>query len=386
MPALIDSTLREGEQSVGVGFSPASRLEIVRLLAALGIEEIELGIAAPRNRSQLAELLGRCRPPQTPRGAPRLALWCRCRAEDIALAAELRPDVLSLSIPTSDLHLTRRLGQSREWAAATLPQAITLARQLGIGSVSVGFEDASRAEPHFLEELARLVHRAGGERLRLADTVGILSPAKMADLVRRLLRVTPLAVGVHAHNDFGMATANTVAAFEAGAEWGDAAVLGLGERAGMARLEEVAGYLTLGSQENGYRTQMLKPLCATVARAAGRAIAANHPVVGEAVFTCETGLHLQGLLRDPATYEPFAPERVGSARRLLFGAKTGRRAVEEALRANDQMVGEAGVETLVSAIRGLATAQPPLTTAELVELGLSHPLPPGRPEQVTPWP
>ncbi|MDH5298457.1 MAG: pyruvate carboxyltransferase [Desulfobulbaceae bacterium] len=364
MPGLIDSTLREGEQGVGTRFSLADKVRIVRLLAKLGIEEIELGIAGGTHR--LEELIRQCRSvrPQT-----RLALWCRCRTEDIRGAARLRPEVLSLSMPASDLHLEQRLGRDREWATSALRSAIGQARALGVINISVGIEDASRAEPRFVDTLARLATEAGANRIRLADTVGICSPARMGELVRRVRRVTPIAIGVHCHNDFGMATANTVAALEAGAQWGDVTVLGLGERAGLARLEEVVGYLALGRGRHHYRTTLLKPLAATVARAANRPIAPHQPVVGATIFACETGLHLQGLLRNPATYEPFAPERVGASRQLFFGDKVGKRAVQELMASKGKPVAQAGLDLLANAIRREARErQRPLTEIELCRL------------------
>ncbi|MCK5233152.1 MAG: hypothetical protein KAR13_22975, partial [Desulfobulbaceae bacterium] len=140
-----------------------------------------------------------------------------------------------------------------------------------------------------------------------------------------------LEIGVHTHNDFGMATANAIAALEAGADWADVTVLGLGERAGNARLEEITGYLALNSKKRTYNLQYLKNLCREVARAANNKISPRHPVVGEQIFSCESGLHLQGLLREPSTYEPFSPDMVGTERSLLFGEKIGRRAVADYL-------------------------------------------------------
>ena len=332
MQGLIDSTLREGAQSVGVHFSKQDKIKIARTLAEIGIEEIELGIAAV-GAEQLDDLFSSCRPLTN---GSRLALWCRCKNDDIAVAARLQPDVLSLSIPTSDLHLREKLGRDRKWAAANLRAAIHQAKDLGLKYISVGFEDAGRADPLFLEQLAQIVDQNGGHRIRLADTVGTCSPGRIQEMILNLRRTTAIAIGIHAHNDFGMATANTISAIEAGADWGDVSTLGLGERAGMAKLEEVAGFLALQHRRPGYRIDLLKTLCETVGKAAGRTILPHHPVIGEDIFACETGLHLQGLLREPSTYEPFNPQLVGSERRLLFGIKAGKRAVQEFLTRREQ--------------------------------------------------
>lgn len=184
-------------------------------------------------------------------------------------------------------------------------------------------EDASRADTDFLVATAKIAQQHGATRIRLADTVGICSPARMTRLVQTMKEAVSLPVAVHCHNDFGMATANSIAALEAGADSLDATVLGLGERAGNCRLEEVIGYLALVLGEQRYHPEFLPELCQLVAESAGRDIAENHPLVGSAIFTCESGLHQHGLTVNPDMYEPYAPERVGGTRRLRFGEKPG---------------------------------------------------------------
>ncbi|RJX31487.1 MAG: pyruvate carboxyltransferase [Desulfurivibrio sp.] len=347
MKGLIDSTLREGEQAPGVFFPLAVKIRIARLLARIGIEEIELGIATPYDE-ELPTLLRILR--RMVRSS-RLALWSRCVAADIDFAATLAPDILSLSIPASDLHIFEKLGRSRSWVRETLASAIRRSLAKGIPAVSVGLEDASRADEDFLGQLIQTAEQAGAARVRLADTVGIMSPAAIAGLVRRISRITRLEIGVHTHNDFGMATANAIAALQAGADWADATVLGIGERAGNSRLEEMAGYLALRGDRRPYKTEHLRSLCLTVAHAAARPIAGSHPVVGEEIFTCETGLHLQGLTRNPATYEPYEPERVGGQRRLLLGRKSGKRAIRDRLQALGCTLPEERLEQVVHLVR-----------------------------------
>ncbi len=324
MRGLVDSTLREGGQSVGVALGLAAKIKVVRGLRRLGVEEIELGQAAGRD-PHLPELIRLCRSED---GGSRSALWSRCHPEDIKQAAILAPDVLSLSIPVSDCHIMRRLGRSRAWILDSVRAALRLSGDLGFKVISLGLEDVTRADLAFVEEVAGLAAENGAHRLRLADTLGIASPDELATLVRRIRKNSGLELAVHTHNDFGMATANAIAALDAGADWADATVLGIGERAGAARLEELAAYLALRRGRN-YTVRELGPLCRLVAKEAAVPIAAGHPVVGEKIFSCETGLHLQGLLREAATYEPYAPELVGARRRLLFGRKIGRRAVLE---------------------------------------------------------
>lgn len=363
---IIDSTLREGEQTPGVCFSQKERLDIIAHLARVGVEEIELGIASARN-SHLPELVARSREHIGTKS--RLAIWCRCRGDDIDFAAACAPDVLSLSIPASDLHIGRRLQKDRPWILRTLEESITLSLQAGIPEVSVGLEDATRADGSFLDLLAQTAQRSGAARIRLADTVGICSPAEMADLVQRVKKNTTLPLGVHTHNDFGMATANGIAALDAGATWIDATVLGLGERAGNCRLEEVIGFLSLKRGLNRYRTGELRALCLQVSAAAGINIPPGHPVVGEAIFTCETGLHLHGLTSDPSTYEPYDPDRVGARRNLRFGHKVGRRALASHLQALGCPVDDKQIELLLDRLRSSAIGLP--SDEELIRLATS---------------
>ncbi|MCL7486734.1 MAG: pyruvate carboxyltransferase [Desulfobulbaceae bacterium] len=328
LAGIIDSTLREGEQTPGVSFSREQKLKIVQLLAASGVDEIEIGVATPRS-PELLSLVNEAA--LIARGTSRISLWSRCLTEDIQFAARCNPDTLSLCMPVSDIHLQEKLHRDRQWVLENLDRSITNALELGFATVSVGLEDATRADPDFLHQAVEVISRAGASRLRLADTVGIASPAMIARLVQALQATTPIPIGVHTHNDFGMATGNAVAALEAGAQWVDATVLGLGERAGNCRLEELTGYLSIMERVDRYRPEFLRNLCDTVAEAAGVVISASHPMVGDKIFTCETGLHVQGLSADPNTYEPYNPLLLGRSRTLLFGGKTGRGAVRNRL-------------------------------------------------------
>lgn len=326
MPRLIDTTLREGEQTPGLHLRLATKKRIVAGLTQTAVDEIELGVVSAAN-PDLAALVRHlathfpCQP---------FSLWCRCRADDIRLAASLRPTVLALSIPASDLHLQKKFNKDRAWARSQVATSIRQARELGLARVALGLEDASRADPAFLRELAVVARAAGAFRLRLADTVGIAEPAMMGELVQAVAGCG-LEVAVHCHNDFGMATANTLHAFRNGALWGDATLLGLGERAGNCRLEEIMAYLVLQKGEKQYDLAALVKLCRQVARATGRDIVPHQPLLGADIFTCQSGIHQQGLLADPTTYEPFAPERVGATRKLLMGSGSGHHGLAAAL-------------------------------------------------------
>lgn len=361
---LIDSTLREGEQMMGVYFTLGQKLEIVRHLAAIGIEEIELGIAAMSPEMSTLILQARQLAPDA-----RLALWCRGLLADIQGSAALNPDVLSISLPVSDLHITRRLGKDRAWVLQQIPLVIDAARQHGVPFVSLGLEDASRADTRFLATVLRQAEAAGADRVRLSDTVGVADPLSWAERIRLVKQDVSLQVGVHTHNDFGMATANALSAVHAGADWADVTVLGLGERAGNARLEEVVGYLALHHHCTQYKTKRLVAVCRAVARMTGLTISPYHPIIGKRIFACESGIHLDGLAKHSETYEPYPPECVLAVRRYALGKKAGSSAVYALLRANGVTISRDDARLLVPQVRAVAhRLGRPLSDREVVRL------------------
>lgn len=364
---LIDTTLREGEQSPGVTFTLAQKKRILDKLALVGIEEVEIGISSKLHPCA-GPLITYCRKYQP---TLTLSLWSRCRTPDILHAASLGPDICSLSVPASKLLLEHKIGKSAQWMLQKMKESILLAKSKGL-RVAVGFEDATRADLPYLLDLARTAQQAGAERIRLADTVGIFSPAKTSHLIQELAqKLTNCTIGFHAHNDFGMATANSIAALEAGGSHVDVTVLGLGERTGCARLEEVAGFLSLASKQASYHTESLKDLAKYVSHLTTRPITTNRPIVGEEIFTCETGLHLQCLQSAPNTYEPFDPKRVSANRKLIYGSKIGKRALEKKLHQLGK--GECTItETTLMQIRGIASKlNRPLTDKELHLLAMT---------------
>lgn len=329
---LVDTTLREGEQTPGLIFSLEQKKEIVDKLLLSGIDEIELGIASPCY-TELPKLISYC---CNNFDKSRFSLWSRCMKSDIDFAANCKIKKISLSIPVSDLHLHDKMNKSRAWAEQTLKDSITYAKERGL-LVAVGFEDATRADINFLKDMAQVAEKAGAFRIRLADTVGIASPGKISDIVQAVHAVlSTCGVGVHTHNDFGMATGNAIAAFENGASWADGAMLGLGERTGCAPLEQLAAYLELVCDDTTKQIKPLKDLAEYLARTPAISIDKRAPILGSDIFICETGLHLQGLFKEPKTYEPYPPEKVGARRKLMIGAKSGKYAIQKQM----QLLGE----------------------------------------------
>lgn len=327
MKGIIDSTLREGEQAANVYFDLTEKLRIIDLLIKVGIDEIELGIAVQNPETR--ELIKQARKLA---GCPKLALWCRCLPGDIEETLALSPDVLALSIPVSDIHIEHKLGQDRRWVMTKARKSIRQAKDKSHCYLSLGLEDASRAEPDFVEEISCLAVEEGVNRIRFADTLGIMDPVSMFRVVTRLRKRFDVDIGVHTHNDFGMATANAIAALKAGADFADVTVSGLGERAGNAALEEVVAFLIKRSKMSQYKLKYLPQIAHYVAQAARIPLSPRSPVVGEDIFTCESGIHIDGIIKNPSNYEPFDPAEVSMRRKFLIGKKTGRSALRHKLK------------------------------------------------------
>lgn len=363
---IIDSTLREGEQTPGTFFSLTDKLAIIDGLARIGVAEIECGISSPYypNTPDLVRHI------HSTHNNIQSSLWCRCHKDDIDFGTAISPDILSLSIPVSDLHIREKLGKDKKWIRKTMRNALRQVTKTKV-KVAIGFEDATRADISFLTEMSLLAKKEGAFRIRLADTVGRATPLEFGSLVATIKKVVGgLSVGVHTHNDFGMATANAITGLENGAEWADTTVLGLGERTGCARLEEIAGYLALIQNNTNLHSTELLPLSRFVAEATKKPIPMNQPIVGERIFTCETGLHLQGLYKNPKTYESYPPERVGGCRSLLLGAKSGKRALAHKLEElGHGQISESKLHTTLKQVRHYAiTSHAPLTDEELLQV------------------
>ena len=340
---IFDTTLRDGEQAPGAGLTAAEKLEVARQLARLKVDVIEAGFPAASNGDfEAVQRIAR-----ETKGGIAVAALARCRDGDPQRAIEAirvaeRPH-LHVFIATSDIHLKHKLKIDRETALAEAVKWVAFGRKALGRDVEIEFsaEDASRTDPEFLLKVYEAVVEAGASTINIPDTVGYAIPSEFAVLVGRTVDLlgSQATISVHCHNDLGLATANTLAAVQAGARQVEVTINGLGERAGNASLEEVvmalrtrptqfsSGAAGGAALAHGVQTEHLTAASRLVSYLTGFAIQPNKAVVGGNAFAHESGIHQDGVIKNPLTYEIMTPQSVGLAgSSITIGKLSGRRA------------------------------------------------------------
>ena len=347
-----------------MAFHTDEKLFIAKMLAELGVPEIECGIPAmgPEEQRVVKSLIKLDVP-------ARLITWNRAVRSDVEASLSCGISAVAISCPVSDFQIAHKLGKSREWVLEQLRGTVDFAKKKNL-YVCVGAEDASRADEGFLAEYGALAQSCGADRLRFSDTLGLLDPFQVYDKISRLAACVDLPLEIHTHNDFGMATANALAGVRAGATYVSVTVLGLGERAGNAPLEEVSMALThVYGAATGIRVSLLPALCGYVSRAADRPISPAKPIVGSKIFSHESEIHAAAVIQNPANYESYAPEQLGLKREISVGKYTGRRALSYRLRHLGIVKGDEDLSRLIPQVRSLSSRiKRTLSDTELLEL------------------
>jgi len=350
-PYLVDTTLRDGEQAAGVVFDLQEKVAVTRALAKAGVRDLEVGIPAmgAEECEHIAAILDL---------DPSLSIctWGRASEVDLEAAASTGAQAFHFSLPVSPIHL-KIWGKDEAWVFETLERMATAARER-FQWFSVGAQDASRADAGFLSEFTGAVCDTGAMRMRFADTIGLLNPLSTASWMKRLLPLCgSMHLELHAHNDLGMATANTITALASGAHCASVTVNGLGERAGNAALEEVALGLKLSHGiDLGLDSRGFAQLSRLVADASGRSLHSAKPVVGEGSFRHESGIHTRGLAADRDSYELIHASDVGLDNSApVVGRHSGSAGLVEAARYYGFEIDRAAATRALPQIRALAT-------------------------------
>ena len=363
MLEILDTTLREGEQTPYVSFTIDEKIEIARLLDEVGVEMIEAGdpSVAPSVEKAVKKIAS-------------LGLRAEIVAHSIASrlgierAKACGADRVAIFYATSKIHLDSKLHKTQQQATEIIGEHIAYARSLGL-KVRYTPEDATRTDFEFLVRVCNTAIEAGADRISFADTLGIMQPHIMFERVCALRqRLLPCKIDLHCHDDYGLALANAMAGIRAGADCIHTTVNGLGERTGIPDLAEAIVAFHNLEETQKYNLQPLMNISNYLERVSGFFLAANKPITGQNAFSHKSGVHTNGILKDPRTYEPFDPSLLGRERKIVIDKYTGKSAVAGRLEEYGIGVSPAELEVIVSRIKNLGDERKQLFDTDILEI------------------
>lgn len=319
---IIDTTLRDGEQAPGVDFSRKNKIEIAKKLSESNIDIIEIGIPAMGDVE--IEIMKEI---NSMKLYSELLTWNRTNKKDIDAAYKTGIKNTHISIPVSDIQIDKKLKKTKKELLFIFEDVLNYTKDKNL-DIFIGMEDASRADENFIDKILEISKKYKVKRVRYADTLGILTPIKTYNIIKKIKSKLNIDIDFHGHNDFGMATANALSAFNAGARYISTSVNGIGERAGNVALEELlAVFYYIEKIEPKIDIKKIVELSKIVEKYSGIKLSKNKPIVGDMVFSHESGIHVDGLLKDRRNYEFIKPEDIGREMRILFGKHSGKQAL-----------------------------------------------------------
>ncbi len=362
---VFDTTLRDGEQTPGISFTFAQKLEIARQLASIGVHAIEAGFPASSQGEQ--ETVKAIADQKLDAVICGLA---RSRTEDVDVCIDCDVDMVHVFIPTSEVQRVHTIKKTPEEVLDITREIVSYVRdhcELCMFSAM----DATRTDTEYLIEVFRAAADAGATIINVPDTVGVYTPTAMKKLITRIVSEVNCPVDVHCHNDFGLAVANTTTAVEAGASQVQVTVNGLGERAGNADISQTVMILeSIYGVKTGIKTASLYETSRLISRYSGIGVLQIQPVVGDNAFSHESGIHSHGVIACAATFEPgiMTPEMVGHRRRLTLGKHVGRHAVRQMLADAHINPSENEIDQIVEKVKFMSVKGKKVTDADLYEI------------------
>ena len=357
---ILDTTLRDGEQTPGVALTVDEKIRIAKRLDSLGVDTMEVAfpVSSPGERKVAHEL-------HELNLNSNVCGLARALRKDVDAAIDADVDYIHTFIGTSPLHREYKLKMSKEEVLEKAVDTVEYIKDHGI-TAEFSAEDATRTEYEYLRKVYRAVEDAGADCIDVPDTVGVMIPLSMNYLISKLKEDIKVPIAVHCHDDFGLAVANSLSAVEAGAEEVHATINGLGERAGNASLEEVVmALITRYGIKMNIKTELLVGISEFVSRITGVKMPPNKAIVGENAFAHEAGIHVHGVLQKAETYEPITPEMVGHTRRIVLGKLTGANAVKAKLDKYGIDLDDKQFKKVFNQIKGLGDRGKSITDADL---------------------